>query len=44
MSIFSSIAKAAGVVAAPFTGGASLLPSLVSGGLSLPLRCIIMAS
>lgn len=35
MSIFSSIAKAAGVVAAPFTGGASLLPSLVSGGLSL---------
>lgn len=35
MSFFSSLGKIAGAVAAPFTGGASLLPSLISGGASL---------
>lgn len=35
MSFFSSIGKILGVAAAPFTGGASLLPSLISGGASI---------
>lgn len=39
MGLFSSIGKAlgtvAGIVAAPATGGASLLPSLISGGATL---------
>lgn len=35
MSIFSAIGKVLGVVAAPFTGGASIIPSLISGGASI---------
>ena len=35
MGIFSGLGKIAQVAAAPFTGGASLLPSLVTGGLTL---------
>ena len=35
MSFFKSIGSILGAVAAPFTGGASLLPSLISGGASL---------
>lgn len=35
MGFFSSIGKIASIVAAPFTGGGSLLPAIVSGGASL---------
>lgn len=35
MGLFSSLSSIAGLVAAPFTGGASLIPSLVSTGLDV---------
>ena len=35
MGFFSSIGKIASIVAAPFTGGGSLLPAIASGGASL---------